>query len=350
MNLNVSPSKQSGLSLIELMIALLLGTFLTVGLVQIFSSNSQSFRVVEASARAQESGRFGADILSRALRNAGFYGCFPLEGVTNNLDVSDSDYDPALHDFQFQGITAESSLRPTDAIAGTDFFVTMGVRRAGASVASTAQVNSASFTVNERGDLETGDIILITDCINGDIFELSNVQGGTGGATITLVANSGNGEPGNDFSGNSPPGCTTTQNCLSAVYGEGSDVFRTYSEAYFIATGASGEPGLFMRDRNGTTFELVSGVIDMRLRFGEGQPATGVQDWKLPSDSTLDWDSVLAVEVSLLVRGGEDEVLQTRSRLCYPSWTDCSGVKNWTAQDDRLYRAFNFTAAIRNRI
>ena len=88
MNLNVSPSKQSGLSLIELMIALLLGTFLTVGLVQIFSSNSQSFRVVEASARAQESGRFGADILSRALRNAGFYGCFPLEGVTNNLDVS----------------------------------------------------------------------------------------------------------------------------------------------------------------------------------------------------------------------------------------------------------------------
>jgi type IV pilus assembly protein PilW len=331
------------------MIALLLGTFLTVGLVQIFSSNSQSFRVTEASARAQESGRFGADILARALRNAGFYGCFPLNGVTNNLDTDDDDYDPALHDFQFQGITADSSLRPTGAATGTDFFVTMGVRRAGASIASTAQVNSASFTVNDAGDLEGGDIILVTNCVDGDLFELSNVQGGTGGATITLVANSGNGEPGNDFSGNSPPGCTGT-NCLSALYGEGSDVFRTYSETYFIGTGVSGEPGLFMRGKSGSTFELVSGVVDMQLRFGEGPPATGVQNWKLSSDSTLDWDSVLAVEVSLLVQGGDKEVLQSKSTLCYPSWTDCSGGKNWTATDDRLYRAFNFTAAIRNRI
>jgi type IV pilus assembly protein PilW len=348
MNIIVTPQKQQGLSLVELMIALLLGSFLTIGLVQIFSSNSQSFRMVEASSRAQESGRMGAEILSRALRNAGFFGCFPINGVTNNLDTTDSDYDPGLFDFQLQGISADNSLRPAGAEAGTDFFVTMGSRRAGASIAATAQVNAASFTVNDKGTLESGDIVFITDCVNGDIFELSNVQGGSGGGPVTLVANSGNGAPGNDFSANSPPGCNNPNNCLSAIYGEGSEIFQPYSEVYYIGTGASGEPGLFMRDSSGATFELVSGVVDMRLRFGEGQPATGVQDWKTPAESP-NWNNVLAVQVSLLVRGS-NEVMDSAMGVCFPVWDDCSAAPSWTAPDERLYRVFDFTTAIRNRI
>src|SRR5690606_31179128 len=103
---------QGGLSIIELMIALALGSVLTLGLVQIFSSNSQSFRLNDSSARVQESGRIAADILSRALRNAGFFGCFPINPIVNNLDDTDGDYDNALHNFRVEGISAESALRP----------------------------------------------------------------------------------------------------------------------------------------------------------------------------------------------------------------------------------------------
>ena len=76
---------QNGFSLIELMIAMVLGLILIGGVVNVFLASSQTYRLQEAMFRVQESGRFALDIMLRDLRDAGFQ---DLLDLNNSRDVS----------------------------------------------------------------------------------------------------------------------------------------------------------------------------------------------------------------------------------------------------------------------
>lgn len=65
--------KQSGLSLIELMIAMALGLILTFGVVQIFLGSKQTYTVVTAQSQTQENARVVKHFLGRGLRHAGYW-------------------------------------------------------------------------------------------------------------------------------------------------------------------------------------------------------------------------------------------------------------------------------------
>lgn len=65
-------NKQKGLSLIELMIAMLLGFILTAAILQIFQSISLTFKHNGQLARIQENGRFSLELLSRDIHMAGY--------------------------------------------------------------------------------------------------------------------------------------------------------------------------------------------------------------------------------------------------------------------------------------
>jgi len=68
--------KQSGLSLVELMIALTIGLLLLAGLTLIFVNSSEANRELQKTAQQVENGRYAIDIISQDLRLAGFYGHF----------------------------------------------------------------------------------------------------------------------------------------------------------------------------------------------------------------------------------------------------------------------------------
>jgi type IV pilus assembly protein PilW len=65
---------QSGLSLVELMVALLVGMILLGGLIQVYLSNKQSYNAQEQLARMQEGGRFAMELITRDLRRSGYWG------------------------------------------------------------------------------------------------------------------------------------------------------------------------------------------------------------------------------------------------------------------------------------
>jgi type IV pilus assembly protein PilW len=67
-------TNQLGVSLIELMIAMLIGLLLLGGLIQIYLSGKQSYNAQEQLARIQEGGRFGMDLITRDLRRSGYWG------------------------------------------------------------------------------------------------------------------------------------------------------------------------------------------------------------------------------------------------------------------------------------
>jgi type IV pilus assembly protein PilW len=67
--------QQQGLTLIEIMIALLIGAFLLGGVMEIFLKSRQTYKMQEALSRVQENGRFAMDFLTRDIRMTDYQSC-----------------------------------------------------------------------------------------------------------------------------------------------------------------------------------------------------------------------------------------------------------------------------------
>jgi len=67
-------SKQHGLTLVELMVALAIGSFLVIGAVQIYNQSRQAFVINESIARVQETAQFAMDTIEADLRMASNWG------------------------------------------------------------------------------------------------------------------------------------------------------------------------------------------------------------------------------------------------------------------------------------
>jgi len=103
-----SPKKQTGLSLVELMVALLISTILLLGVLELFGSSSKTSRSANALARLQENGRLAMDLIAREARRTGFNGC------DGGLDEEDKP-------LSFTNAADENIDRfPSESMAGSD--------------------------------------------------------------------------------------------------------------------------------------------------------------------------------------------------------------------------------------
>lgn len=344
----VSIKQQRGLSLVEFMIAGVIGLILTVGLVQIFVSNRQAFDTTAASANVQETARIGTEILSKAVRNADYWGCVDNANVFNNLDDTASGYDADVLGFG-SGLEGEdNNTDGSDAIVnGTDSFTVRGTRGSnGIQIDSPMPNSSAILDVTDTGDLAVSDIILLSNCRGGDIFQVTHLPGGnkiqhnTGGSV----------SPGNGKNSGPCAGGGGGANCLSQLYDVGASVLLPYSETYFVGTGASGGPALMMRTGVLTgatagatqTVELIDGVQDMQVLYGEDTDGNGAVD-TYGTAAAVNMDDVIAVRVSLLVRSSQERVLDSAQTLTFNG----AAVDG---SDRRLRRVYTLTSTIRNRI
>lgn len=66
--------KQSGFSLVELMVALLIGLFLMLGAITVYNQSRETYRASEGVARLQEVARLALDVLEADIRMANFWG------------------------------------------------------------------------------------------------------------------------------------------------------------------------------------------------------------------------------------------------------------------------------------
>jgi type IV pilus assembly protein PilW len=65
-------TRQQGFSMVEILVALTISLLLLGGVLQIFVSSKQAYRVQENLSRVQENGRFSVDYLGRYIRLAGY--------------------------------------------------------------------------------------------------------------------------------------------------------------------------------------------------------------------------------------------------------------------------------------
>jgi prepilin-type N-terminal cleavage/methylation domain-containing protein len=79
-------SKQDGLSLVELMVAMALAVLLMAGVLSIFQSTKVTYLTNEKTARLQENGRLALELMMYDLRAAGYGGCARATTFTTTLN------------------------------------------------------------------------------------------------------------------------------------------------------------------------------------------------------------------------------------------------------------------------
>jgi type IV pilus assembly protein PilW len=311
-----SRPSQRGLTLIEVMVAITISLFLLGGVIQVFSSNKQVYRVQDASARIQESGRFALHFLIRDIRMADFWGCLgSFPDVNNHLNNNTDN----PFDLSSGGITGTDNA----GLNGSDTLNLFGGTSDGIGINS-HNVNAASFslTTTDHG-LEDFDYILATDCENADLLEVTNAND----TTETVVGNTGAVTEG--------PGNGTSPGFEYSSAG-GARLYKFEGTTYFLATGTSGEPSLFRTINDGTPVELVESVENMQIEYGEDTDDDGAANRYLAAGAGgLVLSQAVSIRITLTVRSVEDNV---------------SINQDANTGDYRLRRTFTSTTTIRNRV
>jgi len=316
---------QRGMTLIEIMIALVVGLILLGGIIQVFSSTRQSNRVHEAISRMQENGRMALEIIGRDARMADFWGCAAdIVNVTNHLDPG-----AGFIDFTQGGVTGVNGGGLPDTL-----ILRGGIGNGFNLQAPFGPNTSSPVNISAGNGLEAGDIVMVSDCDSADIFQANTGAPDTGSIEHTTAG----GTPGNDNASN--PGCAgANAHCLSKVYDNTARVFVASQITYSIGAGSEGEPALF---RNGD--EFLDGIEDMQILYGEDTDDDGVANYYVTADQVVDMLRVISIRIAVVTRSS-DERLNDGPAQNYAVLGD-----NRTAPDTRLRQVYTSTITVRNRL
>jgi type IV pilus assembly protein PilW len=171
--------------------------------------------------------------------------------------------------------------------------------------------------------------LLVSDCYSGGIFQVTNMS--TNDNKDNIVHNTGTG---------GPPGNWTKG--LGKDY-TGGEVFKLSTRTYFIRTGASGRPALWRKVGSNAADELVEGVDNMQILYGQDTNGDQVVDLYEPADDVADWSDVVAVRITLLVASDENNVAVEPQTVVYNSASS-------TAADRRIREVFTTTVGVRNKL
>lgn len=236
---------QSGLSLIEIMISLLLGSLLSIGIIRVFSGTQASNSIIMGEARLTENSRFAADALAHQLRLTGLRTTPELLPAL----VFDS-ANPAVAGSNGTNQGDDETRSATVVIAGSTNLTLPAVK-----------ANTDTVTVRYQGlDDQT-----IQDCLGQDVL-------GNETAVDTFFV-------------------------AAAAATEASE-FALYCQTARVDSLGGGA-----LDANGAV-PISSDTRDLQVLFGEDTDGDGVANRFLPADDiNLDMTAVIALQLTMVING-----------------------------------------------
>ena len=393
--------KQRGVTLVELMIAITIGSIIMIGISSVYTSSKRSYKLQEEFSRLQENGRFAINHITRFVRSAGYSGCASglgtIESIMNPSTSDNWEFDTGIEGYDYVGsepgqlitlpathtaltdtttnhekwvadTTPVTLADPTGTtgdllghtyspIANTDILVS---RTADGSGIEVSQDNNSGnvFVACPTGTVErtcpdgnasdctlcTGDTVLVSDCQEAFAFQITNntATGNppTGMKEINVVHSAGGGPP-----GNSTP-------LLSKALAKGNEVMRVSTKVFYVGEGTNG-PSLFMKQADNDGVELVEGVESMQVLYGEDMDATpdNIPDRYVAASDVTDFANVVAVRVSILLRSVKELPWRTAASKTYHlgGMDDDTAVRLESPSDKRLRKVMSTTIKVRNR-
>ena len=296
--------RQRGLTLVELMVAMVIGLVIVVASTAALLAARRGFTAVDASSQLRENTRFTVDILQRIVAQAGF------EDVAGG-----------------HSSTRMSELKPA-AIRGYD----------------NALVRTGALP-NVVNNSRTADCSVIdTSCQNGSDVLMVRYWGVSSAAA-------------------SAPADGSIINCAGVEEPSGTD--RAYS-IFHVKQGASGEPSLFCTYFAGGAWVdqlLVSGVEGLQVLYARDMNDDGVADRYVhaaelevagnAAETEKNWQSVRSVRIGLLLRGPVGSAQGPASSpigVLGPGFQDPAdvGAELAIADDRRLRQQLVLTVYLRN--
>ena len=374
--------RQTGLSLIELMIAMVIGLVLMLGVIQIFAASRAASRLAEGNARAQENGRFAIEFLQRDIRMAGHFGC-----VNDQAHFVKGEGDPVVntgaatgsgHPLDFtvsiQGYEAPSTapggqltlgdtwagpaglpaaISALNPRGGSDILVLRYLAAEGVPVTaltagtdSVVGFNAGAGTRLTEGGVGTPNLFGVADCSHANVFRGTYAAGSVNAPATNL----------NRFTVQ-PTGQTM--------------IYRAESVVYYVGTSVSGEPALMRARANGNAYaaseELVEGIESLQLLFGldsttvmspTAPPAGNITTQAVASGVTSDanatgaaqWRRVGQVQVGVLARSpARSQAEAPTDAVHYPRALGV-GFAPGSTRDGRYRTTYESTIALRNRL
>ena len=365
------PRAHSGLTLIEVMVAVVIALILLAVTVSIFVGNKRAYSEQEEMGRLQENARFALEMMMYDIRMAGYFGCSDeSDTVLNHVKkngVSDL-YDSTI---AVEGSEAGADWKPSgtdmDAAYTADSGDGISIRylQPGGYQVEGHNNASAEIDLNKVDGMAEGQIVAISDCANTDIFQITQVQ--AAGAQKIQHNTGGGSSPGNLKNGDDdfdPANCPSmsASNCFSKEYGTDAQIVFFISRRYFICDAdGDGVPSLCRNhvrpDGAGNaeiaTEELVEGIENMQILYGVDGNDDRIADLYCVADDVdttdcLDpaatWDNVVSVQLALLART-VDEYGTDTDAATYNLLGDVIDP----VDDRRRRRVFTGTIQIRNR-
>jgi type IV pilus assembly protein PilW len=395
--------RESGVSLIELMVALVIAALIILGITQIFFGSKVAYQVQEGLSRIQENGRFSMQYLERNTRLAGYMGCgndrsrvgkndpstanYPFDTRFRNHLVANGDTPPSYLRFQrpIEGLNANAV--PVDqplaigadadwtpslpdslhgkAVKGSDVLILRIFSEESTPVTSQF-TNAGSFTVADVNFVKASGIYGIENCGAtptygfAEIFEAATSAVGAitaplGGDNVLKVPAAPSLTWNNGIGFSSPVGSPVN----ASVHGARSLAFyvglRTQEDGSQV-------PALFVQhftSAGGTTLtddELADGIENMQLLFGRDTtdpPDDTVDEFKTADEFATGtaeaqdtaWQKVISVRIGLLARSPD-----SNSGTSHNDAYQVGGTTVNPANDHRVRQVYETTVALRNRI
>ncbi|MDP2030640.1 MAG: PilW family protein [Thiobacillus sp.] len=327
----LTPSRgQTGFGLVELMIAMTLGLVLLGGIGYVFIGSRGAFRTTDNLSRIQENARYALDVMSRDIRMAGYVGCGNIASMTVNTNAN-APVPPMTAGNALIGYDNGTSwTNPTSITRATgDVLSIMGAFSSGANLTGNLIPTNANVQINGNADgFKQGDVLVVTNCTNADVFKVTNVPGSSG--TVTL--NHSN--------------ASNTGNRVGS-YGSDAFVMRVDQYSYFIGTNPAGNRALYRVGLDGNAEELVEHVHDMQMRYGLDTNADGAVDSYSTTPGT--WTQVVSVTVNLLMRSPDNNISTATQSVTFNNDTFAASAAGPNDQR-RLYQVFSSTVGVRNRL
>lgn len=371
-----------GFTMVELMIAMLLSLFLLAAITYIVVNSNKNYNSTDSLARLQENARFAMGYMTSDLRRAGYAGCM------GDMTTVKSSLNGNLFGTASGSVTVVDKLSGVNEIGGTygDWYPSGTSFSAGAGTTAIAKsdaiaaryLDAAPANISESDTIlvqdmkfeadnlvvsstygktvNVGDIIAISDCSSVDIFQVTG-KSGTGPYTLAHAALSGACSPTAN-----PPNCPGNSTAsLSKPYttkSGGGKPLKLASFTYYVGTNnTTGRSALYRVNTNGIAEELVEGVENMQVMYGElawdainKKPALPLT-YRTAKDVVL-WDNVVSARIGLLfttVANTADGQYGNEKEAALSTY-DVNGepVTVPVGQERRLRRVFVTTVALRN--
>lgn len=178
--------RMRGFSLIELMIALLIGSLLMVGIFHVLFGAKESYRIQDELSRTQENARFAAEFIARDLRMAGLRGCRPGLPITSMVNNSgDWRYDLSQPLRGYRGVAnypsqfGVSAAVPAFSNSHHDPDALSILRVEPDQALAVTAENAGALTLTANHHFAQGSVMVVANCEQLSLFQVSHNDVGT---------------------------------------------------------------------------------------------------------------------------------------------------------------------------